>query len=86
MRVFAAVPTARAAAETPSDRDRVVDGARAAALLVVVVGHVLMAVVAWPGGVPVLGNLLASYPVHPGRWRSVKAGFIALLATKSPTG
>ena len=62
MRVFAAVPTARAAAETPADRDRVVDGARAAALLVVVVGHVLMAVVAWPGGVPLLGNLLAAYP------------------------
>lgn len=62
MRVFAAVPTARAAAETPPDRDRVVDGARAAALLVVVAGHVVMAVVAWPGGVPVLGNLLAAYP------------------------
>ena len=53
VRVFAAVPTARAAAETPPDRDRVVDGARAAALLVVVVGHVLMAVVAWPDGVTV---------------------------------
>ncbi len=62
MRVFAAVPTARAAAETPPDRDRVVDGARAAALLVVVVGHVIMAVVAWPDGVPVLGNLLAAFP------------------------
>jgi len=61
-RVFVAVPTARAAAETPPDRDRVVDGARAAALLVVVVGHVVMAVVAWPDGVPVLGNLLAAYP------------------------
>lgn len=62
MRVFSAVPTARAAAETPADRDRVVDGARAAALLVVVAGHVVMAVVAWPDGVPVLGNLLAAYP------------------------
>lgn len=60
--MFVAVPTARAAAETPPDRDRVVDGARAAALLVVVVGHVVMAVVAWPDGVPVLGNVLAAYP------------------------
>jgi len=62
-RVFAPVPTARAAAETPPDRDRVVDGARAAALLVVVAGHGLMAVVAWPDGVPVLGNLLAAFPI-----------------------
>lgn len=61
-RVFAAVPTARAAEQTPPGRDRVVDGARAAALLVVVAGHGVMAVVAWPDGVPVLGNLLAAYP------------------------
>ena len=40
-------------------RDRVVDAARAAALLVVVLGHGVMAVVAWPDGVPRLGNLLA---------------------------
>jgi hypothetical protein len=62
VRVFAAVPAARAAAHTPPDRDRVVDAARAAALLVVVAGHGIMAVVAWPDGVPVLGNLLAAYP------------------------
>lgn len=61
-RIFAAVPTARAAAQTPPDRDRVVDAARAAALLVVVAGHGIMAVVAWPDGVPVLGNLLAAFP------------------------
>ena len=60
--MFVAVPTARAAAETPPDRDRVVDAARAVALLVVVAGHAIMAVVAWPDGIPVLGNLLAAYP------------------------
>ena len=30
--------------------------------MVVVAGHSIMAVVAWPDGVPVLGNLLAAYP------------------------
>jgi len=63
VKVFAAVPTATAAARTPADRDRVVDAARAAALLVVVAGHGIMAVVAWPDGVPVLGNLLAAFPL-----------------------
>ncbi len=60
--VFAPVPSRRAAAETPADRDRVVDLVRATSLVVVVAGHSIMAVVAWPGGVPVLGNLLAAYP------------------------
>jgi fucose 4-O-acetylase-like acetyltransferase len=49
-------------AATPDSRDRVVDAARGAALAVVVVGHGVMAVVAWPGGVPRLGNLLAAFP------------------------
>ena len=62
LRVFAAVPTQRAADATPPDRDRVVDAARAVALVVVVAGHGVMAVVAWPGGVPQLGNLLAAFP------------------------
>jgi hypothetical protein len=62
VKVFVPVPAAKAALATPSDRDRVVDGARAAALVVVVAGHSIMAVVAWPDGVPVLGNLLAAYP------------------------
>lgn len=62
LRVFAAVPTHRAAEQTPADRDRVVDGARAVALLLVVAGHAVMAVVAWPDGVPRLGNLLAAFP------------------------
>lgn len=62
MRLLRRPPVARAVAETPPTRDRVVDAARAAALSVVVVGHGVMAVVAWPDGVPVLGNLLAAYP------------------------
>jgi hypothetical protein len=63
VKVFAPVPARLAAERTPPDRDRVVDLARAAALLVVVAGHSIMAVVAWPGGVPKLGNLLAAYPL-----------------------
>jgi len=62
MRVFAPVPAQRAVEATPRDRDRVVDAARAVSLVVVVAGHSIMAVVAWPDGVPVLGNLLAAYP------------------------
>ena len=61
-RVFAPVPSQRAVDATPSDRDRVVDGARAFSLVLVVAGHSVMAVVAWPGGVPLLGNLLAAFP------------------------
>ncbi len=62
LQVFAAVPARRAAEATPPDRDRVVDAARAVALLVVVAGHGVMAVVAWPEGIPRLGNLLAAFP------------------------
>ena len=62
VQVFAAVPARRAAEATPADRDRVVDAARAVALLVVVAGHGVMAVVAWPEGIPRLGNLLAAFP------------------------
>ena len=62
MKVFAPVPAQQALEATPPDRDRVVDAARAVSLVVVVAGHSIMAVVAWPDGVPVLGNLLAAYP------------------------
>ena len=62
MRVFAPVPAQWAVEATPPDRDRVVDAARAVSLVVVVAGHSIIAVVAWPGGVPVLGNLLAAFP------------------------
>jgi fucose 4-O-acetylase-like acetyltransferase len=62
MKVFAPVPAQRAVEATPPGRDRVVDAARALSLVVVVAGHSVMAVVAWPDGVPVLGNLLAAYP------------------------
>jgi fucose 4-O-acetylase-like acetyltransferase len=62
LQVFAPVPARRAAEATPPDRDRVVDAARAVALLVVVAGHGVMAVVAWPEGIPRLGNLLAAFP------------------------
>lgn len=61
-RFFAPVPSARVAAETPPDRDRVVDAARGLSLLIVVAGHAFMALVAWPGGVPRVGNLLAAFP------------------------
>lgn len=59
---FRPIPSARAAEETPADRDRVVDAARAFSLLIVVAGHAFMAVVAWKNGVPKIGNLLAAYP------------------------
>ncbi|MEY3362115.1 MAG: hypothetical protein RL531_1834 [Actinomycetota bacterium] len=51
-----------AAAATPPNRDRVVDVLRAGSLLVVVLGHVLMAYVTWDDGRPRLGNLLAELP------------------------
>lgn len=62
MRLFAPVPSARVAAETPTNRDRVVDAARAVSLLIVAAGHAVMGVVWWQGGVPKLGNLLAAFP------------------------
>lgn len=61
--LFSRVPAEQAAADTPADRDRVVDAARAFSLLIVVVGHAFMAVVAWRNGVPKIGNLLAAYPL-----------------------
>lgn len=51
-----------ASAATPPSRDRVVDALRAGSLLVVVLGHVLMAYVTWDAGRPRLGNLLAELP------------------------
>ncbi|MEX1008936.1 MAG: acyltransferase, partial [Acidimicrobiia bacterium] len=47
---------------TPPARDRVVDLLRAGSLLVVVFGHILMAVVTWRHGTPTVGNLLAEVP------------------------
>lgn len=68
-RLLPPVPASEMAARTSADRDRVVDGVRAASLLIVVAGHCLMAVVAWPRGVPVIGNLLAAYPwTQLGTW------------------
>ncbi|HEX7404400.1 MAG TPA: acyltransferase family protein [Candidatus Nanopelagicaceae bacterium] len=68
-RLFARVPSEQVAAQTPVDRDRVVDAARAFSLIVVVAGHALMAVVAWKNGVPKIGNLLAAYPwTQAGTW------------------
>jgi hypothetical protein len=65
MGLAALLPPVRATADaTPDTRDRVIDAVRAASLFVVVFGHLLMAVVYWPPvGVPVVGNLLAGYPV-----------------------
>ena len=59
------LPPVRSVAEgTPPGRDRLLDAVRAFALLVVVFGHLLMAVVFWPsqGGPARIGNLMASYP------------------------
>jgi hypothetical protein len=50
-------------AETPPDRDRVVDLLRAGSLLVVVFGHVLMVVVRWEGEQPHIANVLAEVPL-----------------------
>ncbi len=64
MRLSALLPPVRSVAEgTPPSRDRILDAVRAFALLVVVFGHLLMAVVYWPGtGEARIGNLMASYP------------------------
>jgi hypothetical protein len=56
-------PVSATAAATPPGRDRVIDAVRGASLVVVVFGHLLMAVVYWPsGGDPLVGNLMADYP------------------------
>ena len=64
MGLSALLPPARTAAEsTPEGRDRIIDAVRGFALLVVVFGHLLMAVVYWPdAGEARIGNLMASYP------------------------
>jgi hypothetical protein len=49
------------ARETPLDRDRVVDFVRSTSLVVVVLGHILMAVVLWNGSSPRVVNLLDEY-------------------------
>jgi len=46
--------------QTPPDRDRVIDGMRAFALLGVVLGHLTMGLVLWQGSTPMIGNILAS--------------------------
>lgn len=51
-----------AAAATPPERDRVVDLLRSGSLAVVILGHVVMALVVWHGGVPTLGNTLTHAP------------------------
>lgn len=61
-RLFAPVPSLKAADQTPPDRDRIIDAARGISLLVVVAGHAVMAVVSWQYGLPRIGNLLAAYP------------------------
>lgn len=60
--LFLPVPSIKAAAQTPPDRDRIIDAARAVSLVVVVAGHAIMGVVTWKYGVPRVGNLLAAYP------------------------
>jgi len=64
MRLTALLPPVRSVAEgTPPNRDRILDAVRGFALVVVVLGHLLMAVVYWPEAGDVrIGNLMASYP------------------------
>lgn len=64
MGITALLPPTRSVAEgTPPERDRIIDAVRAFALVVVVFGHLLMAVVYWPDqGEVRIGNLMASYP------------------------
>lgn len=62
IRLFAPIPADQACAQTPIDRDRVVDAVRAISLLIVVAGHAIMGVVWWQSGAPKIGNLLAAFP------------------------
>lgn len=62
MHLFPSVPTQQASAQTPMDRDRIVDAARAISLLLVVAGHAVMGVVWWQHDSIKLGNLLAAFP------------------------
>ena len=56
-------PISAAASSTPPDRDRVIDAVRGASLVVVVFGHLLLAVVYWPADeVPRLGSIMLAYP------------------------
>jgi hypothetical protein len=59
---FPPVPSAKVAAQTPADRDRILDAARGVSLVIVVTGHAFMGVVSWQYGVPRVGNLLGAYP------------------------
>ena len=53
------LPSKWDAEQTDSSRDRVIDTLRAFSIMVVVFGHVFMALVVWRGDVPELGNVLA---------------------------
>ncbi|HET7847394.1 MAG TPA: hypothetical protein VFL72_07875, partial [Acidimicrobiia bacterium] len=60
---------ARLAAETPPERNRVVDALRAGSILVVVFGHWLMAAITVEGGELVPNHLLELAPqTHPMTW------------------
>lgn len=50
------------AAQTPADRERTVDAVRAASIVVVVLGHWLIASIFWDGGDPKWDNALAQVP------------------------
>ena len=53
----------QAAENTPEHRDRIVDAVRGVSLVVVVFGHLLLAVVYWPPeDPPRLGSLMLAYP------------------------
>ena len=53
----------QAAENTPEHRDRIVDAVRGVSLVVVVFGHLLLAVVYWPqNDPPRLGSLMLAYP------------------------
>lgn len=53
----------RVSQNTPQHRDRVVDAVRGLSLVIVVFGHLFLAVVYWPDGDPPrLGSLMLAYP------------------------
>ena len=58
------LPPARSVADsTPPSRDRVIDAVRGLSLVVVVLGHLIMAMAFWPeDGRPLMGNLMTAYP------------------------
>lgn len=63
-------PVAEAVERTGPGRDRLLDALRGLSLVIVVVGHAVMAIAYWPAGQePLVGNVLSAFPqVHGATW------------------